>query len=92
VLAEMSIPHVIVHDQDRGRQSAMDNAEIRREAGTAPVFMLQPDFEGAAGIRHYEDKVFDAWQRFSKIDPERIPGIFKRIVETTVRLAHGEPV
>jgi CRISPR-associated exonuclease Cas4 len=89
VLAAMGIPHVIVHDQDRGRQSAADNAEIRREAGDAPVFMLQPDFEAEAGIKHVEDKVFDSWRRFSKIDPEDIPDIFKRIVETTVRLATG---
>ena len=33
--------------------------------------------------------MFDAWKRFSKIDPERIPDIFKRIVETTVDLATG---
>jgi predicted ATP-dependent endonuclease of OLD family len=91
VLAEMGIPHVIVHDSDRGRQASIDNAEIRREAGNAPVIELRPDFEGAAGIRSHEDKVFDAWTRFSKIDPEDIPDIFKRIVETTARLAHGSP-
>ncbi len=90
VLAEMRIPHVIVFDSDRGRHAATDNAEIRREAGEAPVFELRPDFEGEAGIKSYEDKVFDAWKRFSKIDPESIPDVFKKIVETTVRLATGD--
>jgi hypothetical protein len=89
VLGEMGIPHAILIDSDRGRRAAMDNAQIRRDAGGAPVFELQPDFEGAAGIRNPEDKVLEAWQRFSKIDAERIPDVFKRIVDTTVRLAHG---
>ena len=89
VLAAMRIPHVMVFDSDRGRHGQTENAELHRVAGDAPVFELDPDFEGAAGIHHVEDKVFDAWKRFSKIEPERIPTIFKRIVDTTVNLANG---
>lgn len=86
VLAELRIPHVIVFDADRG-SAAQENAEIRRRAGDAPIFELQPDFEGAAGIKHYDDKVFDAWKRFSKIRPERIPAVFVEIVDAAVALA-----
>ncbi len=89
VLAELGIPHVVVHDADRGRAGQGENERIRDHVGRAPVFMLEPDFEGAAGIRGHDDKVFVAWKRFSNIAPEGIPTVFKRIVETTVELAHG---
>lgn len=91
VLAEMRIPHVMVFDSDRGRRGESENAELHRVAGNAPVFELEPDFEGAAGIQFVENKVFDAWMRFSNIEAKRIPQIFRRIVETTVDLAHGGP-
>jgi predicted ATP-dependent endonuclease of OLD family len=90
VLAELRIPHVIVHDSDRGRPGEKANAYIRRNAGRAPIFALNPDFEGAAGIRSHDHKVFNAWRRFSTIPDERIPRVFREIVETTVRLAAGE--
>lgn len=88
VLAELGISHVIVHDVDRGRASARENAEIRKVAGKTPVFALQPDFEAVAGIHGREDKVLAAWQRFSKAKPEQIPERLQRIIETAVRLAN----
>jgi len=89
VLAELHIPHLIVFDSDRGRQGQSESEFIRSHAGRAPVIELDPDFEGVAGIRSHEDKVFNAWQRFSTIDEKRIPTEFREIVDTTVRLASG---
>jgi predicted ATP-dependent endonuclease of OLD family len=87
VLGELRIPHVIIHDSDRGHPGAAENAVIRRNAGDAPVIELDPDFEGVAGIHSHEDKVLHAWRRFAGAAPERIPEPFQRIVNTTVRLA-----
>jgi predicted ATPase len=90
VLTELRIPHVIVHDSDRGRPGEGMNAYIRRNAGKAPIFALNPDFEGAAGIRSHDHKVFNAYRRFSTMPDSRIPRVFREIAETTVRLAAGE--
>jgi OLD-like protein/putative AbiEii toxin of type IV toxin-antitoxin system len=90
VLAELRIPHVIVYDSDRGRPGERENAYIRRNARKAPIFELQPDFEGAAGIRSHDHKVLNAWRRFSNIPDERIPRVFRDIAETAARLASGE--
>lgn len=88
VLAELRIPHVIVFDADRGHPAEMENAEIRRRAGGVPVFELKPDFEAAARIQAHDDKVYAAWKRFTKIAPERIPAVFRKLVEATVELAN----
>lgn len=89
VLAELRIPHVIVHDTDSGRPGEQENDSIQKAAGNAPVFGLDPDFEAAAGIHGHEDKVLTAWTRFSNMSPSRIPKIFRKIVETSVALANG---
>lgn len=89
ILWELSIPHVLVFDSDRGRPAHLENDELRRAARGAPVFELDPDFEGAARIHGYEDKVFDAWRKFHQIAAADIPPIFKRIVDATVALANG---
>lgn len=90
VLRELRIPHVIVHDSDRGTTGQRENAYIRRNAGRTPIFVLDPDFEGAAGIRSHDHKVFNAWRRFSTMPENKIPRVFREIVESTVRLAAGE--
>ena len=90
VLAELRIPHVIVHDGDRGEGSQRENELIRESVGGAPVIVLEPNFEAVAGIRSHEDKVLNAWRRFSTMDPRRIPRPFREIVEKTVALAVGE--
>jgi predicted ATP-dependent endonuclease of OLD family len=88
ILWELSIPHMLVFDSDRGRPAHVENADLHRLARDAPVFELEPDFEGAAHIHGYEDKVFDAWRKFHDIDPADIPPIFRRIVEAAVALAN----
>ena len=50
---------------------------------------LDPDFEGVAGIKSHEDKVYNAWRLFSTMDAARVPAVFREIVETTARLAAG---
>ena len=90
VLAELRIPHLIVHDSDRGRPGARENDYIRRNAGRAPVFQLHPDFEAVAGIRSHDHKVFNAVRRFAKMPEERIPAIFGEIAGTAADLASGE--
>jgi predicted ATPase len=89
VLAELKIPHLIVHDSDRGRPGQRENEYIRRESGKTPVIELDPDFEGVAGIRSHDDKVLNAYRRFSTMDVKRIPRVFREIVDTTVALASG---
>jgi hypothetical protein len=79
---------MVVFDSDRGRAGQRENAYIRQEVGRAPIFTLDPDFEAVAGIRDHDEKVLAAWRRFSKIDPDRIPGVFRDIVETAVDLAN----
>ncbi len=91
VLAELGIPHVLVFDSDRGRTGQRENAFIRESVGKAPVFMLNPDFEGAAGIRDQDEKVLSAWRKFSKIKAERIPKVFRDIAQKTVDLANNNP-
>ena len=90
VLRELRIPHLIVHDSDRGRPGERENAYIRRNAGRAPIFVLDPAFEAAAGIRSSDHKVFNAFRRFSKMPAKRIPAVFREIAETTARLAAGQ--
>jgi hypothetical protein len=89
VLAEMKIPHVIVFDSDRGRPGQGDNEFIRTHAGKAPVIELDPDFEGVAGLKSHEDKVYNAWRYFSTIENKDVPAAFRKIVDTTVKLAGG---
>lgn len=89
VLGELHIPHLLVHDSDRGRPGEHENAAIRHAAGRAPVIALDPDFEAVAGIHSHDDKVLHAWRRFNDAPVERVPEPFRRIVETAVRLAGG---
>jgi hypothetical protein len=85
LLTELEIPHVIVFDSDRGAPGEALNAEICR--GPAPCFALDPNFEAVAGIGTGEEKVLNAWRRFNDADPDDLPLVFRRVVETAVGLA-----
>jgi predicted ATP-dependent endonuclease of OLD family len=89
VLGELGIPHIVVYDTDRGQAAKRENAALRLATGHAPTFALEPDFEAVAGISDRDDKVLNAWKRFSKLPQARIPGVFRQIVETAVGLANG---
>jgi predicted ATP-dependent endonuclease of OLD family len=89
LLAELGIPHVVVFDSDRGRPGERENRLIKRAVGKAPVFVLDPDFEGVAGIHDHDEKVLNAWRLFSGLAPTKVPPILRKIVDKTVELANG---
>jgi len=89
LLAELGIPHVVVFDSDRGRPGERENRLIKRAVGKAPVFVLDPDFEGVAGIHDHDEKVLNAWRLFVGIAPAKVPPVLRAIVDKTVELANG---
>jgi hypothetical protein len=89
LLSELGIPHVVVFDSDRGRPGERENRLIKRAVGKAPVFVLDPDFEGVAGIHDHDEKVLNAWRLFSGLVPAKVPPILRKIVDKTVELANG---
>jgi putative ATP-dependent endonuclease of the OLD family len=92
LLTELNIPHLLVYDTDRGRPGAGLNRGIVSATPDTPKIWLDPDFEGAAGIRHHHDKVIHAYERFAHAAPNEIPAVFHRIVATAVRLARRQPL
>ncbi len=88
LLAELGIPHLVVFDSDRGHPGERENRLIKRAVGSAPVFLLDPDFEGVAGINDHDGKVLNAWRRFSEIEPGKVPAILRKIVNKAVALAN----
>jgi predicted ATP-dependent endonuclease of OLD family len=89
LLADLGIPHLVVFDSDRGRPGERENRVLKRAIGKAPVFVLDPDFEGVAGIHDHDEKVLNAWRLFSEIKPAHIPPVLRQIVDRTVELANG---
>jgi predicted ATPase len=92
LLTELNIPHLLVYDTDRGRPGAGLNRGIAAATPTTLKIWLDPDFEGAANIRHHHDKVIHAYERFAHAAPDEIPAVFHRIVATAVRLARRQPL
>lgn len=88
LLAELGIPHLVVFDSDRGHPGERENRLIKRAIGKAPVFLLDPDFEGVAGIKDHDEKVLNAWRLFSEIAPKDVPPVLRRIVDKTIELAN----
>jgi predicted ATP-dependent endonuclease of OLD family len=89
LLAELGIPHVVVFDSDRGRPGERENRLIKRAVGKAPVFVLDPDFEGVAGIHDHDEKVLNAWRLFVGIAPAKVPPVLRAIIDKTVELANS---
>ena len=88
LLEELGIPHVVVFDSDRGHPGERENRLIKRAVGKAPVFVLDPDFEGVAGIHEHDDKVINAWRAFANITPDKVPPVLRKIVAKTIELAN----
>jgi predicted ATPase len=80
LLEQLAIPFVVVHDADRGPESAALDARIRFASANAPIIRLVPDFEGAAGIPSHDDKPRHAWERFAHSGPHRVPEPLARVV------------
>ena len=89
LLEELGIPHVVVFDSDRGHPGERENRLIKRAVGKAPVFVLDPDFEGVAGIHEHDDKVINAWRAFANIAPDKVPAVLRKIVDKTIELANA---
>ena len=87
------IPFLAVHDSDArphrkpGRHAEGLNAEIAELAGSGHVVMLSPDFEAAAHLHGHRHKPARAWQRFSAVEPDQVPAVLRRVVETVIELA-----
>lgn len=85
LLGALQIPFVVVFDADRGAAAAALDREIRDAAGGAALFRLGPDFEAAAGLASREEKVLQAWRRFSTAAAPDIPPALAAIVAATMR-------
>jgi hypothetical protein len=89
------IPCVVVYDRDApaGRRPSQAqrvvNAEIADLAGADRTVVLAPDFEAVAGLRGHRHKPARAWQLFSQIAPERVPGPLAEAVRKVVALARA---
>lgn len=88
LLSELGIPHVVVFDSDRGHPGERENRLIKRAVGKAPVFLLDPDFEGVAGIHDHDEKVLNAWRLFVDVEPKDVPPVLRQIVDKTIDLAN----
>jgi AAA ATPase domain len=92
----IGIPFVVVHDSDRrpsGRLTQADralNALIVESAGEDHVIVLDPDFEGAAGLTGHKPK--HAWREFAKRRADEMPKELVRAAELAVSLAKAPTV
>jgi AAA domain, putative AbiEii toxin, Type IV TA system len=84
------IPFIVVHDRDAepGKdpipQEVALNDLIAATAGAERIVVLEPDFEGVAGLRGHSNKPERAWNHFST------PGVeVPEPLERAVRLALG---
>ena len=87
------IPCVAMHDRDAplGREPIPAerelNALIAGVVGKARTVVLEPDFEGVAGLRGSRNKPERAWKRFARIPPDEVPEPLARAARLAVALA-----
>ena len=87
------VPFVAVHDRDAepGREPILGeqilNARIAKVAGRRRTVVLEPDFEGVAGLRGSSKKPERAWRRFGALTAEEVPEPLARVVRLAVRMA-----
>jgi hypothetical protein len=87
------IPFVVVHDSDRrasGRLAEAEralNALIAATAGEDRVIVLDPDFEGVAGLVGHSRKPERAWREFAERTAAEMPRQLVRVAELAVSLA-----
>jgi hypothetical protein len=91
----VGIPAIAVHDRDAPagqRPSSAEralNALIRRTAGPERTVVLEPDFEGASGLRSHRHKPEKAWVRFQRLGRADVPAELRRVVELAASLARA---
>lgn len=89
----VGVPFVVLHDRDApagSRPSAAEralNALIGKTAGRERTIVMEPDFEGVAGLRGNRHKPERAWTRFRSLAPAQVPGPLRRAVELAVTVA-----
>ncbi len=89
------VPCVAVHDRDApaGRRPSQAqrvvNEQIAELAGARRTVVLAPDFEAVAGLRGHRHKPAHAWQRFSQVQPSKVPAALTDAVEKVVALARA---
>jgi hypothetical protein len=87
------IPFVVVHDRDaRAGQEPIPaeqrlNAAIARVAGKRRTVVLEPDFEGAAGLHGASRKPERAWRSFTGLGSDDVPEPLARAVRLAVAMA-----
>lgn len=95
VCRAVGVPYVVVHDRDApagSRPSAAEralNALITKTAGRERTVVLEPDFEGVAGLRGNRHKPERAWTRFRSLTPDAVPAPLRRVVELAVSIAQA---
>jgi len=88
------VPFVVVHDSDRrasGRIPAAEralNALIVETAVDERIVVLDPDFEGVAGLTGHRHKPEHAWREFAERTAAEMPRELVRAAELAVSLAH----
>jgi predicted ATPase len=88
------VPFVVLHDSDLrpGREpSDADrklNRLIRRLAGAGRTVVLDPDFEGVAGVRGKRKKPERAWSHLAHATPDELPEPLVRAVKLAMASMH----
>jgi predicted ATPase len=87
------IPFVVVHDSDRRASGRLVEAEralnalIAETAGQDRVIVLDPDFEGVAGLVGHSRKPERAWREFAERGTAEMPRQLVRVAKLAVSLA-----
>lgn len=87
------VPYLVVHDRDAmpgGRPNLEErkaNAAIAAIAGKERTVVLEPDFEGVAGLRAHSHKPEQALRRFAGASAADIPGQLTEVARRLFALA-----
>jgi putative ATP-dependent endonuclease of the OLD family len=93
ICSATGIPFVVVHDSDRRASGRLVEAEralnalIAETAGQDRVIVLDPDFEGVAGLVGHSRKPERAWREFAERGPAEMPRQLVRVAKRAVSLA-----
>lgn len=89
----IGVPFVVLHDRDAPagkRPSPAErtlNALIRDSAGRERTVVMEPDFEGVAGLRGHRHKPERAWLRFKELSRDDVPQPLRTAVALALSLA-----
>jgi putative ATP-dependent endonuclease of the OLD family len=90
------IPHVIVHDSDRGASGKLVAAEralnalIAESVPEGHIVVLDPNFEAVAGLAGHSRKPERAWREFALRPSAEMPEPLVRAAELAISLAGRE--